>query len=66
MKFVNLPQAQRTHTSKRVAQLRKNLEEYQYQVANLKNRLAEYEYQVDKTQKELNRMLDSFEDSDKI
>jgi hypothetical protein len=66
MKFENLPKQQRTNIANRVKQLRGNLVEYQYQVANLKNRLVEAEYQVYKTSKELNKMLDSFEDSVKI
>lgn len=66
MKFVNLSRAQRVHTFNRIKQLRGNLAEYRYQVANLKNRLEAAEYQVNKTDKELDKMLSSFEDADKI
>lgn len=66
MKFTNLPRAQRVHTANRVKQLRGNLSEYRYQVANLKERLANAEYQAEKTEKELQKMLACFEDSDKI
>lgn len=66
MKFANLPRAQRVHIARRVVQLRANHAQYSYAVANLKNRLAEAEYQVEKTAKELQKLLASFEDSDKI
>jgi len=66
MKFVNLLRAQRVHTFNRIKQLRGNLAKYRYQVANLKNRLEAAEYQVNKTDKELDKMLSSFEDADKI
>ncbi len=63
MKFANLPKQQRVNITKRAKQLRKNLEEYQYDVSNLKGRLLAAEYQVDKTQKEFDKMLAQFEDS---
>jgi CII-binding regulator of phage lambda lysogenization HflD len=66
MKFVNLSRAQRVHTFNRIKQLRGNLAEYRYAVSNLKNRLEAAEYQVNKTDRELAKMLSSFEDADKI
>jgi uncharacterized protein YlxW (UPF0749 family) len=66
MKFQNLPREQQVHTQKRVAQLRNNIEVYQYDVAKYTKQVEAYRYQVEKTQKELKKLLDSFEDSDTI
>jgi len=66
MKFWTLPKEQRNNTFNRIKQLQTNLKEYKYQVANLKNSLEGAQYEVDKTEKELKKMLDSFEDSDTI
>lgn len=64
--FWQLPKQQRTNTANRIIQLRRNLEEYQYQVANAKELMERAEFQRNKTEKELQKMLASFVDSDKI
>ena len=66
MKFWQLPKSQRNHTAKRITQLRSNIEEYKGHVAQAKNLLATAEYNVTRTEKELNKMIAVFEDSDSI
>lgn len=66
MKFANLPHQQQVNISKRVAQLRLNVSRNRYAVANLKQRLVHAEYEAEKNEKELQKMLASFEDSGNI